>query len=66
MTLEFDLISKRDGKKGTPFYVIANLTKNIVRSGIRTHAHSSGLRPEHSALDLSAILTDRDLNHSGV
>ena len=28
-----------------------------VRSGIRTHAHRSGLRPERSALDLSAILT---------
>ena len=29
----------------------------IVRSGIRTHAHRSGLRPERSALDRSAILT---------
>ena len=28
-----------------------------VRSGIRTHAHRSGLRPERSALDRSAILT---------
>ena len=28
-----------------------------VRSGIRTHAHRSGLRPERSALDHSAILT---------
>ncbi|GBP54773.1 Atypical kinase COQ8A, mitochondrial [Eumeta japonica] len=27
------------------------------RSGIRTHAHRSGLRPERSALDRSAILT---------
>ena len=31
--------------------------KYFVRSGIRTHAHRSGLRPERSALDLSAILT---------
>ena len=31
--------------------------KRIVRSGIRTHAHRSGLRPERSALDRSAILT---------
>ena len=31
--------------------------KRVVRSGIRTHAHRSGLRPERSALDLSAILT---------
>ena len=31
--------------------------KLVVRSGIRTHAHRSGLRPERSALDLSAILT---------
>ena len=31
--------------------------KVFVRSGIRTHAHRSGLRPERSALDLSAILT---------
>ena len=30
---------------------------STVRSGIRTHAHRSGLRPERSALDLSAILT---------
>ena len=29
----------------------------LVRSGIRTHAHISGLRPERSALDHSAILT---------
>ena len=28
-----------------------------VRSGIRTHAHRCGLRPERSALDRSAILT---------
>ena len=32
--------------------------KTLVRSGIRTHAHRSGLRPERSALDLSAILTE--------
>ena len=31
--------------------------KCSVRSGIRTHAHRSGLRPERSALDHSAILT---------
>ena len=31
--------------------------KFFVRSGIRTHAHRSGLRPERSALDHSAILT---------
>ena len=29
----------------------------FVRSGIRTHAHRCGLRPERSALDHSAILT---------
>ena len=29
----------------------------LVRSGIRTHAHRRGLRPERSALDRSAILT---------
>ena len=34
-----------------------NTWKDFVRSGIRTHAHRSGLRPERSALDLSAILT---------
>lgn len=28
-----------------------------VRSGIRTHAYMSRLRPERSALDRSAILT---------
>ena len=31
--------------------------KFSVRSGIRAHAHRSGLRPERSALDHSAILT---------
>ena len=38
---------------------IKNLKKKVlvVRSGIRTHAHRSGLRPERSALDHSAILT---------
>ena len=31
--------------------------KTVVRSGIRTHAYRSRLRPERSALDHSAILT---------
>ena len=31
--------------------------KDFVRSGIRTHAQRTGLRPERSALDRSAILT---------
>ena len=31
--------------------------KKFVRSGIRTHAYKSRLRPERSALDRSAILT---------
>ena len=42
------------------FYVYKIVTKKFktfVRSGIRTHAHRSGLRPERSALDHSAILT---------
>ena len=34
----------------------------FVRSGIRTHAHRSGLRPERSALDRSAILTYWTIN----
>ena len=34
-----------------------------VRSGIRTHAHESGLRPERSALDRSAILTCGATHH---
>ena len=33
--------------------------KYLVRSGIRTHAYSCRLRPEHSALDHSATLTTR-------
>ena len=38
--------------------VISNkMRKIIVRSGIRTHAQRTGLRPERSALDRSAILT---------
>merc|ERR1712155_132391 len=39
-----------------------NWKKVVVRSGIRTHAHRSGLRPERSALDLSAILTHTTLS----
>ena len=35
----------------------AILAKKFVRSGIRTHAQKTGLRPERSALDRSAILT---------
>ena len=42
------IIAFRLGEKGP---------KRLVRSGIRTHAHRSGLRPERSALDRSAILT---------
>ena len=34
-----------------------SIEKNLVRSGIRTHAQRTGLRPERSALDRSAILT---------
>ena len=44
----------------TRFYLMQSLNlgkKYFVRSGIRTHAHRSGLRPERSALDHSAILT---------
>ena len=38
--------------------VIIMLAKSrwVVRSGIRTHAYKSRLRPERSALDRSAIL----------
>ena len=35
--------------------------KKYGSGGIRTHAHRSGLRPERSALDLSAILTVANL-----
>ena len=34
-----------------------NEEKEIVRSGIWNHAQKTGLRPERSALDRSAILT---------
>ena len=37
-----------------------------VRSGIRTHAYKSRLRPERSALDHSAILTLQELGNSVV
>ena len=39
------------------FFFLNINPKLFVRSGIRTHAHRSGLRPERSALDRSAILT---------
>ena len=36
----------------------SDIRQNLcVRSGIRTHARKTGLRPERSALDRSAILT---------
>ena len=36
----------------------SDIVQNLcVRSGIRTHARKTGLRPERSALDRSAILT---------
>ena len=38
-------------------YEPIQIMKIFVRSGIQTHAHRSGLRPERSALDRSAILT---------
>ena len=41
------------------------ITKLVVRSGIRTHAHRSGLRPERSALDHSAILTHDERSDKG-
>ena len=37
--------------------------KLIARSGIRTHAHRSGLRPERSALAHSAVMTVGNSNH---
>ena len=43
--------SERSGKRGKKKRSIH------VRSGIRTHAYKSRLRPERSALDHSAILT---------
>ena len=49
-------------KNKTPYSFIGNnclskSQKGFVRSGIRTHAQRTGLRPERSALDHSAILT---------
>ena len=38
-------------------FIILIKSKCAVRSGIRTHAYKSRLRPERSALDRSAILT---------
>ena len=38
-------------------FTVLTMEKIFVRSGIRTHAQRTGLRPERSALDRSAILT---------
>ena len=38
-----------------------NYCSNSVRSGIRTHAYKSRLRPERSALDHTANPDDKDL-----
>ena len=43
---------------------ISALLQKLVRSGIRTHAYRSRLRPERSALDRSAILTPQSLELS--
>ena len=45
--------------------VYVSISKHVVRSGIRTHAHRSGLRPERSALDRSAILTMKKTSSKG-
>ena len=64
--LNFNNLKQKKIDMGTPtglknpkiLFVRENfLKKTFVRSGIRTHAHRSGLRPERSALDHSAILT---------
>ena len=39
------------------FGLMLYMRKNYISTEIRTRAIRSGLRPEHSALDLSAILT---------
>ena len=47
-----------------PSIFIGNsVLKQLVRSGIRTHARKTGLRPERSALDRSAILTSASARH---
>ena len=38
--------------------------KERVGSGNRTHAYRSRLGPERSALDRSAILTDKDISYT--
>ena len=43
-----------------PTSLITMRIKKFVRSGIRTHAWRTRLRPERSALDRSAILTYGD------
>ncbi|GFY78351.1 hypothetical protein TNIN_168191 [Trichonephila inaurata madagascariensis] len=48
------------GKESSIIYFMRTIklteSKYLVRSGIRTHAHARGLRPERSTLDRSAIL----------
>ena len=58
-------INSKRNKKDLNVWTMAekNPPKNIVRSGIRTHAWRTRLRPERSALDRSAILTSEDSYH---
>ena len=53
------ILGKSDWFSGVRHHVFIISTKSscFVRSGIRTHAYKSRLRPERSALDRSAILT---------
>ena len=53
-------IEKKNCSRASTFndvFIILTKRRCIVRSGIRTHAYKSRLRPERSALDRSAILT---------
>ena len=45
---------------------VSSVCKTFVRSGIRTHAWRTRLRPERSALDRSAILTWYDVNEAWI
>ena len=58
--IDVNIISAVSAKMQSNHFQWQRLIKIPVRSGIRTHAQRTGLRPERSALDRSAILTIGD------
>ena len=59
----FICIKITDANHSNEWILYKSWWKLIARSGIRTHDHRSGLRPERSGLDHSAVMTVGNSTH---